>query len=338
VRVFLRQPLAESLAGLVRQFIGRLPYTVEIRDHDQPPVELPNLPFDFSDERFTHSFVEIPTAFGYASRDLAFNGRFGFDLRGRIRCFLLKAGDRRHLRLRDTERYSFVGFSPQGDTLVNVKRMTEEIQQVLLERLAKVRHLQPNFPAVIRADLEGILRHFERVLDLLSHRHESEEVKALAEALTAQQNALSAAASFRSHPAAVAVRKQLAASLKDVDSFVTGQFRLSQPAGVLTQDGIPLIGVNLPRLLQLGIGFLYNLDLCGAHRLSLNAARDDILPDAKLENLLQFLHGEIGGFLGEWFREEKIPDEDLQSYLAAVPPRLAEAVRSAFRGPSARRA
>ena len=85
---------------------------------------MPNLPFDFQGERFQTAFVSTPGSFGYAFRDLTFEGDFGFDLTGKIRFFMLEASDRRHLRLHNAGKYSFVGFGQQGETLANVKQMT----------------------------------------------------------------------------------------------------------------------------------------------------------------------------------------------------------------------
>jgi hypothetical protein len=328
VRVFLRVPLIESLPSLVAQFIGRLPYTVEIQDGAAPPVEFRNRPFDFPDAEYADRFVDVPGTFEYASRDLTFDGRFGFGLHGRMRFFLLQADGRRHLRLRDTERYSSIEFNALGVTLASVKRLTEDIQQALSNRLDQVRVLQHHFSTDSRADLDAIFRHFERILEHLADRPDGDEVRPLADALKAEIAVLTAAPAFQSQAAAVSVRKQLASAMKDVQSFVSGRFPLSIPAGVLTQDGIPLPSVNLPSFLKLGVGFLYNLDLCGEYRLSLNAARDDIVPDAKLDKLVHFLHQRIGEFLGAWFRVEKIAERDLQRYVTIVPPRLGAAVSS----------
>lgn len=331
VRVFLRRPLAEALDRLVGGFLSRVPYTVEVQDLDAKPVELRNVPFDFSDPLFQNNFAETPNAFGYKTKDLVFDEPFGFGPHGRVRFFLLSAGGRRSLQLQNAGKYSFVGFNRVGETLVTVKQLTDEIRTSLHKRLASVRDRQKHFTREVQADIDGILRHLERAIDRLDNRHDGGEAKALTESLVAQRAALAAAAAFKSNPVAIFVVQDLDQAIHEIAAFVTGRFLLAQPAGVLTQDGIPVTDIfQLPERLQLGIGFLYNLDLCGEHRLSLNAARDDVVPDTRLDALIEYFHGKIGNFLGEWFREESLAPADLAEYLRTVPQGLALSVEQAY--------
>ena len=92
VRVFLKTPLTESLAGIVERFVGRVPYTVEVQEHPNPSIIMVGLPFDFQEERFQFAYVEMPGSFRYATRDLEFTGKFGFELKGFIRFFLFEGG------------------------------------------------------------------------------------------------------------------------------------------------------------------------------------------------------------------------------------------------------
>lgn len=334
VRVTLNSPLVESLPYLVKRFIGRIPYRLEVQDQGADPVTLPNLPFDFGGERFQTAFVSTPGSFGYAFRDLTFEGQFGFDLAGQIRFFMLEASGRRHLRLHNAGKYSFVGFGPQGETLANAKQMTSEIRRNIDAPLHQVRALQAAFARECQPDLGAILRNFDRVCDKLIHQHDPEEVEAHWKAFRAQVDALDSMKSFQENPACIAVRANLDRAAQEVESFISGRLRLSYPAGLLTQDGINLTSIfNLPAKLRLGIGHLYNLDLCGQHRLSLNAARDDVLLDKRYESFLGHLCSEIGHFLGNWFREEGISDEEISHYLNSVPRPLAESVDRTFRSP-----
>ena len=127
--------------------------------------------------------------------------------------------------------------------------------------------------------------------------------------------------SFQENPACITVSANLERAAMEVESFISGQMRLSYPAGVLTQDGINLTSIfNLPAKLKLGIGHLYNLDLCGEHRLSLNAARDDVILDKRYEAFLGNMYSDfIGKFLGNWFFEESVSNEEVSDYLNFVP-------------------
>jgi hypothetical protein len=108
--------------------------------------------------------------------------------------------------------------------------------------------------------------------------------------------------------------------------------KLPEPGGVLTQDGINLTSiVNLPSHLKLGIGYLYNVDLCGKHRFSLNAARDGVVFDEHADKLFLHLYERIGGFLGQWFREERVSKSQVAEYLRSVPRPLAEYVERGYK-------
>jgi hypothetical protein len=326
VRVMLRKQPVQSLENLVRYYVARIPYKVVVEDQDKPPVEIPPRPFDFSDERFASGFVAAPDSFGYARRDLSFDGKFGLEVSGRIRFFMLEANNRRHLELHNAGRYSFVGFTPIGEAFVNSKQLTPQIQDKFNSILNKIRQLQPNFSTETQHDVANVVRRFNRLCNELVFRYDPDEVTAIWNAVRAEVEALKSSSAFRSNPACTAVEKLAIQAETEIESFVTGRMTLSSPVGILTQDGIELSFFHLPPILKLGIGYLFNLDLCGEHRVSLNAARDNVLRDEKLNAFLSYMYQRIGAFLGEWFAEEEIPDAHLQAYMESVPPVLAMAV------------
>ena len=199
---------------------------------------------------------------------------------------------------------------------------------MLLDRL---RNSQQSFSGDVRSDIASIIRLFDRVCDRLSGTHDTQEVNALWELLQAQIEAIYHAQGFRTNPRAVGIRKHLRQAVEDVKSFISGKLHLPAPAGVLTQDGINLgTTVDLRPRLKLGIGFLYNLDFCGKHRLSLTVARDSIIFDEHSEALAGHISSIAGEFLGRWFREEGISREEVSDYLRSIPLPLAETVKGAY--------
>lgn len=331
LRIFLKKRLTESVGQIVQRYLGRIPYTVEIYEGTQPPFELAKEPFDFQNERFAGTFVEIPDAFGYQSRDLVFDGQFGFDVTGRIRFFMLDASGRRYLELAKHGKYSFVGFTAEGETFVNVHQLTPEARRSIDDSLKLLRELLTFFSGAAREDVTNILRQIERLCEFLTHQHESEESRALLTSISAQIASLTASASFQSVPASMRTRTAFQQLMSEIEAFVSGNFRLFAPRGILTQDGINVSGmINLPVQLQLGIGYLYNLDFCGKYRFSLNAARDTVLLDDQAQNIIHFMHERIGKFLGTWFRDEKVPEAQIRKYLAGVPESLSGHVAKAF--------
>jgi hypothetical protein len=333
VRVFLKSPLAESLSGLVERFVGRTPYTVEIQDSDAPAVTLGGLPFDFKDERFNFAYMPMRASFSYAVRDLEFTGKFGFGLRGILRFFLFEADGQRHLHLRNVGKYSSVSFGPHGESLLKVKQLSQDDRRKLLRLLDNVRGFQDSFSVEVRSDIDSILKLFDRVCDHLSGPSDNDEVSAMWESLQAQVEALVRARGFKSKPNAFGVRKQLKQALEDVKSFISGELRFPPPAGILTQDGINLGNIiDLRPRLKFGVGYLYNLDLCGKHRLSLTAARDAVIIDDRSEALFGHLSSVAGRFLGEWFRDEALHRDEVSEYLRSVPRPLAETVEQAYAG------
>jgi hypothetical protein len=106
---------------------------------------------------------------------------------------------------------------------------------------------------------------------------------------------------------------------------------LGTPAGILTQDGINIIGLkDFAAQLSLGIGYLYNLDLCGRYRFSLNPARDGVVWDEASKGVCTHLQSEIGNCLGNWFRKLRVAREIVDRYAESVPKPLREAVLSSF--------
>lgn len=328
VRVFLDSPMTQSLSTLVSRFVRRIPYAVEIHDFEHAAEELVSEPFDFrSEARFGHAFVEMPGSYGYAPKDLVFEGRMGFELHGRMRFYLLDREGRRYLRLVDAGNYSQVEFDERGRTLVVVKQLTPEVRAKLNDHLLQVRAACARLPGDARDVTEAILHEFERIATLLVHRHDGREADARWQALNAQVEVLRRLPSFQSHPLCMAVERQLGAARGELESFVTGTLRLGDPTGVITQDGIDITPMlDLSRHLGLGIGHIYNLDLCGEHRVSLNAARDAVLEDERLQRLLTHLWQRIGGFLRAWFAEEGVDRESLRAYQKRVSPLLAAAL------------
>lgn len=331
VRVFLKKKLASSVSNLTSRFLGRIPYKVEMRDIEKASIEFRNESFDFSSELFSALFVAMPGSFGYASRDLEFENKFGFGLHGRIRFYMLEANDRRYLELGDVGKYSFVGFGPIGETMLNPKQLTEEIAQSIYSLLNRIQRLRSSFSGAVCDDIDTILRHFGTVLEQLTHQHDPDDLKIVWSSLVGQIEALKTSGGYRANVASVSVDELLREAISQVDSFVTGQIRLSVPKGIITQDGIKLSSFfELPRHVKLGIGYLYNLDLCGEHRLTLNAARDGVVLDDKFEAFAMYLCKEVGEFLGNWFREESVPPEQIEDYVLKVPNILGETIKRVF--------
>jgi hypothetical protein len=331
VRLFLKKPMTSGLSSLVSRFLGRIPYQVEIRDIDKTREVFTNQPFDFSAEMASAFFTAVPGSFGYASRDFTFNDKFGFGLHGRVRFYMLESGGRRYLRLHNVGQYSFVGFGATGETLLNPKQMTDEIAQTVQHTLNQVRHLRANFSGDVGDDIDTILRHFNNTLERLTHRHDPDELKIVWNALIAQVDAIKTSQSFRANVVSVRMDQLLGEAISQIDSFVTGQLRVSLPRGILTQDGIRLSSFfNLANYLKIGIGYLYNLDLCGHHRLTLNAARDGVVLDDKFETLANYFYSTFGSFLGQWFAEEEIPKPQLQEHIEGLPGALRHAIQRAY--------
>jgi hypothetical protein len=148
--------------------------------------------------------------------------------------------------------------------------------------------------------------------------------------INAQIDSLAKSSGFQGTLACIKTREVLNQVLGEIESFVSGKFQLSAPIGLLTQDGINVSSMlDFPTQLRLGIGFLFNLDFCGEHRFSLNAARDAVILDDQADRVINHLYQRIGTFLGEWFREEKVPALQVSKYQASVPRLLGEYVRRA---------
>jgi hypothetical protein len=147
-------------------------------------------------------------------------------------------------------------------------------------------------------------------------------------AFQAQTDALKSMPSFAGCAASVAVLSELNTATDQIRAFVSGRVEFPLPQSLLTQDGILLSEFfDLTSHLRLGIGYVFNLDLCGPHRLTLNAARDAVVNDERREQLVYFLHERIGKEIGIWFREENIPLTHIEQYLEGVPRSLGEFVR-----------
>ena len=236
-----------------------------------------------------------------------------------------------YLQLKNQGSHSFVGFSQQGDTLVNMHQLTDASRVPVDAALRRLRELQGYFPDTARSDLAHILRQVDRLCELLIHQHDADEAQKLFAGVGAQIEAMAASSQFQGTPASLATRTELTHVLTELQSFVSGKFRLSSPGGILTQDGINLTNlVDLPAQLKLGIGFLFNLDLCGERRFSLNAARDAVILDDRAQQIFLHLYAKIGEFLGDWFVDAEIPPDQVAGYLDSIPRPLAENVKAAF--------
>jgi hypothetical protein len=332
VRVYLNRPAAEVPVSTVRRFVGRLPYAVTVIDHDGPPVEVPRLSFEFTDTKFSLSFLPMPDSFGYRSATFELPGRLGFGLHGRFRFHLFEYDGRCHLALSDAGKYAEVRFGPAGETQAVIRKFTPESRRSLDDLLRPIAASKAKLPQSVRADLETVLRNFDRVCDGLLAELPPQEVTALAKALSAEITAFAASTAVQGHPAWLHLKGPLDRAAAEVESFVSGRLTLSSPTGVLTQDGMDLnVFTNLPAWLSLGIGYFYNIDLCGPHRLSLNAARNQVILDERSRGAVRHLHGLIGEFLGRWFREVDVPLAEVNAYLAAIPESLSRAVDRSYR-------
>ncbi|MEO0529891.1 MAG: hypothetical protein AAF266_04850 [Planctomycetota bacterium] len=333
VRVFLDQPLVGSLRDIVARFAGRLPYEIELQDDEKPPELLRPIPYDFDHPTFRGGFSRFPDAFGYKSRDLTFGGRLGFELSGVMRFFLLDAGGRRHLRLTDAGSYAEVGFGDEGETLLVVKRFDDVVRREIDAKLAPVRAAAQEVSGALREDILSLLRNFDLMCEFLAHQHDAAEVGRRWESIVAQVNAISESNAFRVSPSCIGLGEDLRDAVAELQSFINGRLVLSPPHGLVTQDGINVTAIaNLPTRLKLGVGYLYNIDLCGEHKLSLTASRDEVITDERLAALVQRIQQAAGSFLGDWFKEEEINPSDVETYAASVPSALADAVLRAFRG------
>lgn len=334
VRVFLKKPLVESLKSITSRFVARIPYRVEIQDGASQVERLESRQFAFDEPQFANAFVGDPASFGYVSKDLRFEGRLGFEPCGVFRFFLLKSVNRSHLKVKDAGKYSLVSFSANGETLLVASHLTDEVRKRISNRLIRVRTKLPGFPTEVQREIERLAHDMERICDLLGFQHETNEVAARWGAIRSQLNVLKQTRGFSTQMAGVMVDDEFSKASDELMAFVEGRYQLHSPQGILTQDGLNLTGsFGLPQRLRLGIGYLFNLDLSGSQRLTLNVARDDVIIDSKTEELVGFLHLKIGEFLGAWFREEQVDDTEVQDYLAQreISPAFREAVRAAYR-------
>ncbi len=335
VRVYLERPLGPSLRRVVQEFLARTPYNVSVEESDHSRTEVVSREFGFEDDAFLGVFEAAPGAFGYAHRDVEFNGALGFDLRGTVRLFMLDRDARRYLSLRDAGQYSVVGFSEMGETLVNVARMSDEVAGTLRSHVAELRSTGAEVSRDARGDIEQVARVVERLLEALAHRHDSDEVNAQWVSLDAQIDAIRTSQAFRTSPRHPVVAGTLRRIRTGLESFVTGNVSLAAPTGLLTQDGIDLSNAfYLSRHLRLGIAHMFNLDLCGKHRVTLTASRNDIVADHRLDALVAHFHERIGLELGRWFTEEEVPPEQIDAYLRVAPKALGAAVRRGLDSPS----
>ena len=329
VRLYLSQTLIPTLRDLVERFVARIPYTVELHDRDKQPEVLRSEPFDFS--RLGQQLAKYPEAFGYAHRDVCFEGLFGRELHGAIRVYMFEVDGRRHIKLNNVGYFAIVGFSATGTTVVNPVVLTDELFKEVLSHLMTVQGALGDFAGSAKEDLRGIIRCFRQIGDILLTGDRSDQGAVLWNSVKAQINALKLNSGFNASPLSRPVIGELAQARDKLKAFVGGQIQVAQPTGILTQDGIRVDDMlDLRSELRLGIGYLYNLDLCGEYRVSLNAARNQVLHDKKLAALVIHIHKRVGRCLGDWFAEEGIPRDQVQRHCQGLPGTLSEELFNAY--------
>jgi hypothetical protein len=152
-------------------------------------------------------------------------------------------------------------------------------------------------------------------------------------ALAAHLNVVSIAGMFQAHPLSLIVERELSQLIRELKAYLAGRVTLGAPAGIITQDGLNLFGLDdFTAQLSLGLGYLYNLDLCGQYRFSLNPARDAVVWDEGSKRVCMHLHGQVGRRLGTWFRDLGIMKEQVERYAESAPEPLRDAVWSSYTG------
>lgn len=334
IRVHLNRPITESISQLVQKYLSRTPYKVTVEDKDGKIAVSPTPDFGFINNSLNTIFAGMPDAFGYKAETCEFDGDLGFELRGNIQMLILDKDARRHLRLIDAGKFSSVGFSRIGETLINVKNLTDEVKKPTLENIKSLNQFVGSLPIGLQADLRNICRIIDRLIDNLTYQHITEEVQRQWDSLKAQSEALKNTSALKRLPVYAKIIGILSTINNQLESFVTGAFTDARPTGIVTQDGIDITRlIDFPAILSLGVGYIYNIDLCGEHRVNLNAARDQVIPDHKREQLINYLHTELGRRLGNWFYEEKIPEDQIELFLRDAPAILAENVKRGLDNP-----
>ena len=227
--------------------------------------------------------------------------------------------------------YAKLCFTPVGAAVATSKTFTPESQRLFRAAIDRARELTASFPEDVAMDLGNILRNIDRLLsDLLTNTsHDARELQW--NSIAAQLNAVSTVGMFQAHPLASLMDRSLGELLQEIKAYLQGQVKLGAPAGILTQDGLNLFGIeDFTTKLGLGLGYIYNIDLCGSERFALSASRDSVVWDETSDRVCAYLQGEIGRCLGKWFRELSLADEDVWKYAKSVPKPLREAVLSAY--------
>jgi hypothetical protein len=331
VRVHLKKPMDESLEHTVNHFLARVPFEVHVEDYRRPTKLFENVSFALSGGRFDEAYMDLPTVFRYECLDHQFDEEFGFGLHGQIRFFVFSVGGEARLHWEELENYSTICFTPVGEAIATAKRFTPDAHQTFYGRINRLRELTANFQDEIAADLVNILRNVDRLLEKLLQNADSDWMESQWDSIAAQLNVVSMGGMFQAHPLCLMMEQELSHLLREMRSYLEGRLTLGTPTGILTQDGINLFGLEgFAGQLRLGIGYLYNLDLCGRYRFSLNPARDGVVWDETSKGVCSYLQSQIGKSLGTWFRELHIVRDEVERFADSVPKSLSDAVVSSF--------
>ncbi len=331
VRVFLSEPLQGDLKDLISRYVTRSLLEITLISKSKEETQFQSIPFKFNEKDLSSSFIDHPEEFGYKHRDIVFDSPLGFGIHGRLRLYILNKDDEGFLMIDNLDKYSFVGFTSYGQTLLHPEVISEEMKNSFLELHDKVNAITQYFPQDVQDEMASVLRRSKGIIDQLSYVDREINVLSDWHLLESQINSLEAMPSFASDPDAEEVLAYIEEILGKLNSFVSGTIQCQFPQSYLTQDGIDISSFyNFANHLKLGVGFVFNLDLCGEHRLSLNAARDRVLNDENKNKLVNYLYERIGKELGLWFREENIPQDQINSYLRKIPESLAKSLELSY--------
>ena len=170
----------------------------------------------------------------------------------------------------------------------NLEDVYAGIPEAVCAVIDRARELTASFPEDVAMDLGNILRNIDRLLsDLLTNTsHDARELQW--NSIAAQLNAVSTVGMFQAHPLASLMDRSLGELLQEIKAYLQGQVKLGAPAGILTQDGLNLFGIeDFTTKLGLGLGYIYNIDLCGSERFALSALRDSVVWDETSDRSLR---------------------------------------------------
>jgi HD domain len=333
VRVHLTKGMDESLDRIVKHFLARVPFDIRIEDYQQPGIQFHNVSFDLSGQGFDDAYTTLPAVFTYQHLDHEFDGKFGFGLHGRMRFFLFSVDGEVRLQWNEIANYSALSFTAIGEAVAVAKTFTQAAHEAFYIRINRVREMTANFQEEIAADLSNILRNVDQLLQNLVDNSNHDVLELRWNALAAQLNVVSMAGMFQAHPLSLIVERELSQLIRELKAYLAGRVTLGAPAGIITQDGLNLFGLDdFTAQLSLGLGYLYNLDLCGQYRFSLNPARDAVAWDEGSKRVCVHLQDQVGRRLGTWFRDLGILKEQVERYAESSPEPLRDAVWSSYSG------